>query len=357
MKKNKKGFTLAELLIVVAIIGVLVAISIPIFTNQLEKAREATDAANIRSQYAQVMAEAIMDGGAVNGKDMFGAVELKQKKKEWQNTELKQNLEGAYGDVIGDYPKADGTAWVEYDGEKAILHYENGSGSGSGSGNSGNAGGNSEGSDNTSGGSGTSGNTGGNSGSSASGSESSDTSENTGGNSGSGGSSSESSGTSENTGGNSESSGSASGGSGNSQNTGGGSESESGESNVLGALAEQIDKSKVCDLPESISEGSTFSIKQGNIYGYKGKKYVALTSQDFNHWYNPNPDNSQLYVLLEINSDTQILDSNSDRSNGIKTGQLYRKDDGSFWIRAYSSDAGWVVPPDGANWQKINLSS
>ena len=37
---NKKGFTLAELLIVVAIIGVLVAVSIPIFTAQLEKARE-----------------------------------------------------------------------------------------------------------------------------------------------------------------------------------------------------------------------------------------------------------------------------------------------------------------------------
>ena len=53
-RKNKKGFTLAELLIVVAIIGVLVAISIPIFTNQLEKAREATDAANIRSKYAEI---------------------------------------------------------------------------------------------------------------------------------------------------------------------------------------------------------------------------------------------------------------------------------------------------------------
>ena len=33
-KKNKKGFTLAELLIVVAIIAVLVAIAIPVFTTQ-----------------------------------------------------------------------------------------------------------------------------------------------------------------------------------------------------------------------------------------------------------------------------------------------------------------------------------
>ena len=39
MKKNNKGFTLAELLIVVAIIAVLVAVSIPTFNNQLEKSR------------------------------------------------------------------------------------------------------------------------------------------------------------------------------------------------------------------------------------------------------------------------------------------------------------------------------
>ena len=52
MRNNKKGFTLAELLIVVAIIAVLVAIAIPIFANQLEKSREATDAANVRSAVA-----------------------------------------------------------------------------------------------------------------------------------------------------------------------------------------------------------------------------------------------------------------------------------------------------------------
>ena len=57
--RNKKGFTLAELMVVVAIIGVLVAVSVPIFNSQLEKSREATDLANVRSAYAQVMTEAI----------------------------------------------------------------------------------------------------------------------------------------------------------------------------------------------------------------------------------------------------------------------------------------------------------
>lgn len=55
MKQNRKGFTLAELLIVVAIIAVLVAVAIPVFSAQLEKSREATDVANIRSAYAEVV--------------------------------------------------------------------------------------------------------------------------------------------------------------------------------------------------------------------------------------------------------------------------------------------------------------
>lgn len=55
-KLNKKGFTLAELLVVVAIIGVLVAISIPIFTSQLEKSRDAVTLSNIRAAYAEVQA-------------------------------------------------------------------------------------------------------------------------------------------------------------------------------------------------------------------------------------------------------------------------------------------------------------
>lgn len=61
-RKLNKGFTLAELLIVVAIIGVLVAISIPIFNNQLKKARFATNVANARAAYAAAITQYIDDG-------------------------------------------------------------------------------------------------------------------------------------------------------------------------------------------------------------------------------------------------------------------------------------------------------
>ena len=68
--KSAKGFTLAELLIVVAIIAVLVAIGIPIFTSQLEKSREAVDLSDVRSAYAEVMMAAITgDTTAIYTKD------------------------------------------------------------------------------------------------------------------------------------------------------------------------------------------------------------------------------------------------------------------------------------------------
>ncbi|MBS6642529.1 MAG: prepilin-type N-terminal cleavage/methylation domain-containing protein [Clostridiaceae bacterium] len=53
---NKKGFTLAELLIVVAIIAVLVAVSVPVFNSKLERSREAADVANMRAAKAAAVA-------------------------------------------------------------------------------------------------------------------------------------------------------------------------------------------------------------------------------------------------------------------------------------------------------------
>ena len=74
MKKrvNKKGFTLAELLIVVAIIAVLVAVAIPVFTAQLEKARRATDVANLRSLYAEASAARLTGEDAPEEFSLYG---------------------------------------------------------------------------------------------------------------------------------------------------------------------------------------------------------------------------------------------------------------------------------------------
>lgn len=54
---SKKGFTLAELLIVIAIIGVLVAVAVPVFKTQLDSAKDAVVKANCRS----VLSEATVD--------------------------------------------------------------------------------------------------------------------------------------------------------------------------------------------------------------------------------------------------------------------------------------------------------
>lgn len=56
-KKLKKsgGFTLIEMLIVVAIIAILVVVSIPMVSGSLDKAKQATDDANERAAKAVAM--------------------------------------------------------------------------------------------------------------------------------------------------------------------------------------------------------------------------------------------------------------------------------------------------------------
>ena len=61
MKKltNKKGFTLIEMLVVIAIIAILVAIIIPVVSSATDKAAAATNAANLRSIKAEATTELI----------------------------------------------------------------------------------------------------------------------------------------------------------------------------------------------------------------------------------------------------------------------------------------------------------
>lgn len=68
--KKQGGFTLIEMLIVVAIIAILVAVSIPLVSNALDKAKRATDAANVRA----AMAEAAIEYLATDGNEVAATI-------------------------------------------------------------------------------------------------------------------------------------------------------------------------------------------------------------------------------------------------------------------------------------------
>lgn len=101
----------------------LVAISIPIFTSQLEKAREATDLANVRSAYAEISAAALSEDdaptntsnitfnrtGSENAYVYTATVKLTQKENGWKTANGNTAVAGV---TATGSPTAGGTATV-----------------------------------------------------------------------------------------------------------------------------------------------------------------------------------------------------------------------------------------------------
>lgn len=133
MKKNRNGFTLAELLIVVAIIAVLVAISIPIFSGQLEKSRIAVDQANVRSAKAVAAAEYmgngesgsvsyVYNGGTVTRIDLTNSMALdKQVSQSGYGKSRKEDTDGSVTGAVG-MPK-DSVVEVTIDGSNISARW------------------------------------------------------------------------------------------------------------------------------------------------------------------------------------------------------------------------------------------
>lgn len=61
-KSNKKGFTIVELVIVIAVIAILAAVLIPTFSNVVEKANESKDMQAARIAYENYLADHAQEG-------------------------------------------------------------------------------------------------------------------------------------------------------------------------------------------------------------------------------------------------------------------------------------------------------
>lgn len=104
-KANKKGFTIMEMLIVVAIIAVLAAILIPTFNGALTKSKEAADVANIRAGYAQLQVAMLTDNAAVPEEADF--------LKDYVGADLNYGGTDGAADKF-EYNKTDETATITY---------------------------------------------------------------------------------------------------------------------------------------------------------------------------------------------------------------------------------------------------
>lgn len=106
-KKNNKGFTFVELVIVIAILAILVGLLAPQYTKYVEKSRKSADASNMDEMVKAIQVYAADGSNNIavkSGNDISGTITIGESNTTVDG-EAKEAFEKALGEFVPDYAK------------------------------------------------------------------------------------------------------------------------------------------------------------------------------------------------------------------------------------------------------------